>query len=284
MERDELLDAAFSDEGLRRMARRALVSSVAASGELAVNDAVRLIGDLMLRNICSKAAIYADYRKSGTVTEEILRETLEFLKVKLDRYSDFSDEGFPSCESLRNKTKRVRERAKREGRPKPTASRGNLAKKEIAHERAQDDCLYLQRAPFLRLLKDILESTTVARTVLKVTPRVGTWVQFVVESLLIRLLYESGELTRAVTKGHAKNAKSKRVAVNARDVRAAAAILKECWPVLGGSVRTRSAPADADEGRGRGGRGGSGGRGGRGGRGGGGSRGSQTQQRRWQRW
>ncbi len=231
-ERDTLLDEAFSDEGLRRMARRALVSSVAASGDLAVKDMIRLLGDLMLRNICSKASIYADYRKSGTVTEEILRETLEFLKVKVDRYSDFSDEGFPSCESLRNKTKRVREKAKREGRPRPKASRGNLAKKEIAHEQAQEDCLYLQRAPFLRLLRDILESRTAARAVLKVTPRVATWVQFVVESLLIRLLYESSELVREITKGHGEKAKSKRVAINARDIRAVADILKDCWPVL----------------------------------------------------
>ncbi len=113
-DRDELLKAAFSDEGLRRMARRAGVSSAAASGDLAVNETVRLFGDLMLRSICGKASIYADYRKSKTVTEEILRETLDFLKVSIDRYSDFSDEGFPACESLRHKTKRVRERATRE--------------------------------------------------------------------------------------------------------------------------------------------------------------------------
>ncbi len=75
-DRDTLLDAAFSDEGLRRMARRAGVASAAKSGDLAVNGTVRSIGDLMLRNICEKASVYADYRKSGTVTEEILQETL----------------------------------------------------------------------------------------------------------------------------------------------------------------------------------------------------------------
>ena len=273
-DRDTLLDAAFSDEGLRRMTRRAGVSSAAASGSLSVNDTIRLLGDLMLRNICEKASVYADYRRNGTVTEGILRETLEFLKVKVDRYTDFSDEGFPSCETLRQKTVRARARAKREGRPKPKASRGNLAKKEIAHEQAQEDCLYLQRAPFLRLLRDILESRTAARTMLKVTPRVATWAQFVVESLLIKLLREAGELVREITKGHGEKAKSKRVAINARDIRAVADILKDCWPVLAGRLRMRAAPAEAGEGGGRGGRGGRG-RGGRGGRGGGGSRGGR---------
>ena len=50
-ERKQLLAKAFTDEALRRMARRARVTSVAQTGNLTVNDEMRVVTDLVMRNL-----------------------------------------------------------------------------------------------------------------------------------------------------------------------------------------------------------------------------------------
>ena len=50
--RDALLRAAFTDEALRRMARKANVESAAQKGALQVNDELRSIAEVMLGNVC----------------------------------------------------------------------------------------------------------------------------------------------------------------------------------------------------------------------------------------
>ena len=84
---DELLRSAFTDEALRRMTRRGGVASSAAKGDLALNTELRKQAKAILTNIFDKAMVYVEYRKSKTIDEGILRETLEHLSVKASHYS-----------------------------------------------------------------------------------------------------------------------------------------------------------------------------------------------------
>ena len=135
--RQKALDEAFNDEGLRRMARRAGVSSVAALGKdkVTVNDELRAWAELMLTNILGKAIVLAIYYKTKTITEAILRQSFEQLNVKLDTYSDPGDEPFPPCESHREHLRKSQARAKRAGTLNAKAKPGKTAAKEIGHER-----------------------------------------------------------------------------------------------------------------------------------------------------
>ena len=129
----ELLRDAFTDEALRRMARKANVESTTQKGTLAVNDEPRSLALLMLGNLCDKAIILADYRDSRTITISILRAALEFLDVQIDTYHEPEEGGiFPSCRTHRQ------EREARGAR----AKRGTVAQKEIEHEAKNTDCVY----------------------------------------------------------------------------------------------------------------------------------------------
>ena len=222
----ELLRDAFTDEALRRMARKAGVESATQKGALAVNDELRSLALLMLSNLCDKAEIIADYRDSRTITISILRAALEFLDVKIDTYHEPGEGGvFPSCGSHR------KERVARGAR----AKRGTGAQKEIEHEANNTDCVYTQRLPFIRLLKDLLGRHGGT----KVSPESASWIQFIIESLLIDLLHKTGYVVQQVTKGHAEDkpsrpASPKRKAINARDIQACVQIFKHCWPILAG--------------------------------------------------
>ena len=111
-ERADLLAAAFTDEGLRRMARRAKVESVAQTGALAVNEELRLVADLMLSNLCAALAVFLDYRDVRTIDENILKLALDHLKVSIGHYSDPGDDGtYPACKTLRAAQKDSRGRA-----------------------------------------------------------------------------------------------------------------------------------------------------------------------------
>ena len=143
----ELLRDAFTDEALRRMARKAGVESATQKGTLAVNDELRSLALLMLGNLFNKAIISADYRDSRTITISILRSAREFLDVQIDTYHEPEEGGiFPSCRTHRE------ERGARGAR----AKRGTVAQKEIEHEAKNTDCVYTQRLQIIRLLKDLL--------------------------------------------------------------------------------------------------------------------------------
>jgi len=162
-----------------------------------------------MTNIFEKALVYVEYRKSKTIDENILRETLEHLSVKASHYSA---PPFPQCETLRSREKRKKAQAKTPA-IKKRAERGNLAAREITHEKRQGDCVYMERAPFLRLCRHMI---TKRRADVRLTSETFSWLQFIVESLLISLLRDAGILAKEITKGHTLNAKSKRIAVNAR--------------------------------------------------------------------
>ena len=193
----ELLRDAFTDEALRRMARKAGVESATQKGALAINDELRSLAFLMLGNLCDKAISLADYRDSRTITISTLRAALEFLDVKMDTYHE-PGEGrvFPSWRTHRQ------ERVTRGAR----AKRGTVAQKEIEHEANNTDCVYTQRLPFIRLLKDILGR----HGEIRVSPESASWIQFIIETLLIDLLHKTGYVVQQVSKGHTEDKHSER--------------------------------------------------------------------------
>ena len=260
---DDLLRSAFTNEGLRRMARRAGVSSTREK-DLILNDEVRVVAEIMVRNICDKLAIFADYHKRTNVGDAILREALRSLEVRMDSYAVPREQGFRSCESLRSVNSRKRSSrdanspaAQARERARATAFgarsvRGSVARDEIKHEQANGfDCVYLEKLPFARLLRAVMQDGS--HPALKFQPRVVSWIQFVVESLLITILRHTGQLVREISKGHAKaGTKPRREAINARDLAAQVDILKESSPILRGRRREKAAGAERCRGRGRG--------------------------------
>ena len=260
---DDLLRSAFTNEGLRRMTRKAGVSSTREK-DLVVNDELRVVAEIILRNICDKLAILAEYHDRTTVSEAILREALRSLEVRMDSYAVPREQGFRSCESLRSVDSRKRSNrdvnspaAQARAQARATSfgarsARGSVARDEIKHEQANSfDCVYLEKLPFARLLRAVVQDG--AHPVLKFQPRVVSWIQFVVESLLITILRHTGQLVREISKGHAKpGTKPKREAINARDLAAQVDILKESWPILRGRRREKVASAERGRGRGRG--------------------------------
>ena len=90
---------------------------------------------------------------------------------------------------------------------------------EIVHEALNAGCLYNERRPFLRLLRFALES----HGAFKVTAEVASWIQFIIENLMIDLLHKTGFVVEQVTKGHTEDksgrpATAKRKAINGRDL------------------------------------------------------------------
>ena len=109
---DGLLRSAFTDEALRRMTRRAGVASSSLKRYLALNPELRKQAKAIMTNIFEKAIVYADCRKSKTIDENILWETLEHLSVKASHYSAPL---FPQCETLRSREERKKAQAKSRG-------------------------------------------------------------------------------------------------------------------------------------------------------------------------
>ena len=266
---DDLLRDAFTNEGLRRMARKAGVSSTREK-DLILNVEVRVVVEIMLRNICEKIRIFADYHGRTIVNEAMLREALQNLDVPMDSYSAPGEDGFRACESLRSVNARRRSRdvaspevaARAKARAKARATsfgtrtvRGSQAQEEINHEQANNfACVYLEKSPFMRLLRSIVQDLDGAHSTLKFQPRVASSIQFVVERLLIRILRHTGQLVREISKGHANQpgTKPKREAINARDLRAEVDVLKESWPILRGRRREIGPRAERGRGSGRG--------------------------------
>ena len=48
---------------------------------------LRVVAEIILRNICDKLAILAEYHDRTTVSEAILREALRSLEVRMDSYA-----------------------------------------------------------------------------------------------------------------------------------------------------------------------------------------------------
>ena len=152
----------FQDEALRRMQRKAGVASVSRSGKhlATVDDQLRAIAESILDVVLEKVLIFCDYHGNKTVTLRILSQALDGLYAP-EHYPGGGD--LPPCTSYRAASPAAKGRAKAKanarapaaGKPQPC---GGTAAREIAHENNSEDCLYNERAPFSRMVRQAMRA------------------------------------------------------------------------------------------------------------------------------
>ena len=226
-----LLKNAFQDEALRRMARKAGVHGASRKETDDVNQALRALGYRILDNFCEKLAVYTEHRKSKTVSEQDFRNTCDLLKIKLDFYATPSRENntFPRC------------KAYSPGRVVNRRVRGTRADLETQHENRYSaaDCVYNEQLPFARLVRDIMENHYRG---VRFTPQTLSWLQYMAEYFLIKVLTAAGKIVQDTTVGP-RGGKS-RATLSYRDVAAVVDTLQlfpSCVPVFGDSREIRRA-------------------------------------------
>ena len=166
-------------------------------------------------------------------------------------------------------------------------ARGTRAELETRHENRSSaaDPVYNEQLPFAKLIRDIMEEHSRG---LRFTPQTLSWLQYLVESIIIKILTAAGKVVKDTTVG--PRGGKPRATLSYRDIAAVVDTIKifpNCVPVLDDSVELRRAGSEGGgsrrgkgkgKGRGKGGAeddedgddgdGGKGGRGrGRGGRG-----------------
>ena len=222
-----MLARAFSEEGLRRMARRAsceAVRSKQAGQEQSVNDVLREEGAKMLNILLEKAVIYLEHSGGVTISIENVNDAFRYLFVKTSRYHAPGENGlFPACPAFRA-------RPKAKAAPgSPRAKRGDTAAAEIEHEGHQDSCVYLERYPFARLVRAIVGDY---KTDVKIAAGALSMIQFVVEQHLISILKHTCALVKEISRSSGRV----RVAINVKDVRAVINTLKRYVPLMNGTM------------------------------------------------
>ena len=116
--------------------------------------------------------------------------------------------------------------------------RGELAEKETKHEQKRENCVYNEAAPFVRLIKWIMGAFN---TRLRFTPATLSWLQYVVEQILISVLMAAGKTVEDTTVG--VRGGGARATLSYRDLAAVLDTLKifGCMQVLENSASMRLA-------------------------------------------
>ena len=134
----KLLDETFTEEGLRRLCRKAGILSIARKDDLSLNEQIRSVALLMLRNICSKAVVLLDYKRVLTLDADILTHALEALSVNMPKYSSDPSE-FGPCKVYKKHGSKPRTKFHKQ----EPAKRGSAAVLERDFEQKHNaDCFY----------------------------------------------------------------------------------------------------------------------------------------------
>ena len=226
----------------------------------------------MLRNICSKIVVFIEHKRARTLDTDVVRHALQSLSVKLPRYTSNPEEFEPCKVFKKERTKASTKSAKK---------RGNVAEAERDFEQQNLDCLYMERAPFARLLHSVLIAVYSEERLdvtgpeqLKMSKRACSLLHFVFEQLIIMLLFAAEYVLIEFSKGH--GSKSKQVTLNGRNFMSIVHLLRgdmseqvqdvmknakmfgdmetQLWPILHGALDiVRARPkGGAGNGRGRG--------------------------------
>ena len=232
-----LLKEGINDEALRRMSRRAGVQATSQKDSDHVNNALRAIGEQILANLCEKLAIYVQYRAAKTVSKGDVRAACDVLRIKLAAYAVPSNENstFEKCRKFSP------------GERETKRTRGELAERETKHEQKRENCVYNETAPFVRLVRNIMSDFDAS---LLFTPATLSWIQYIMEQLLITLLQTAGRIVKDTTlppKGGAS-----RATLSYRDLAAALDTLSafSCVPVFEGCAELAREAGKADGGSG----------------------------------
>ena len=231
---EEIRRRAFQDEALRRIARKSKVSSTTQTRDDDVNEALRVVAESIVDQFCKKAIIIMDYQGNNTLTPKVFDLICHHVGLKADHYAapDREDGKFPPSKKFKHTTS---ERALGR-RDTPARARGKKAKKEIAHEGKNEQCVYGEFAPFVRYVRTkMARYRPVGRPEIRCVPAVLSWLQYLVEDILATILCVTGDILKATcpkaTTGVPKDNKP-RATVRKGDIVAAVDVLKRCMPVL----------------------------------------------------
>ena len=228
-ERSTLLLKSFTDSALQRLARKASIEQTSTTKEASAYHAIRRWADVVLFNILKRCVILTEYKRKRTITED----TVEHILKESFRYTAYTAPGIdplPLCPSYR------KEDARKRGSGRARRGRGDVAKKEIKHEEGNMGCVYLERAPLFRLLRNMINEQS-PRKELRLEPAAFNLIQLVVEDVLIRIMQYANYIVRETTKGPKDTSKPRRNIINGRDIDTAVTVLKECFPMLAGAPR-----------------------------------------------
>lgn len=233
-ERSKKIVAAFPDEILRRMARRAGISSLSPKDGVALRNEVRKLADVAIFNIAKQCMFIADHQRKTTISEHILKTAL----ATLDHHELAcpGESELPKCKSLRQTSKR------KSGSPR--RSRGTVVDKEIEHERGSSFCVYLERAPLARYFKLMFEeqneelpayhgqhvSVTLLGAPVKLSREAFNCLWVVLEHALITLLEKAANMVEKTTTGSRKT-------VSAQDLNTVIEVMHPKFPLFHGRPR-----------------------------------------------
>ena len=213
---------------MARRARCEAVRSKQRGEDNTVNDLLREEGAKMLNVLLEKVVIFLEHARGKIISEENVNDAFKYLQVKTNTYHAPADNGvFPMCETHRATAKAKAKAAA----GAPRARRGNTAVSEIEHENrpGRDDCVYFERYPFARLVREIVGNY---KTDVKISASALSWIQFIVENHLIGILKNTCALVKDISKSSGRV----RVAINVKDVRAVCDVLRRYVPVMNGTM------------------------------------------------
>ena len=222
-ERSEALAGVIRPEPVRRMTRKAGITSYATSApndEEVVITTLRKIADVVLFNLCFEVCRLCEHIRRKTVTEELLHEALRSFGLK---HFGACDEIHQSCFTLKQHNRM-------------TAAQHRGAGWEIHHELGHNDnCVYFAYAPFARLLRTYMQEQ--AQKPPKMTSGIISCMHFQLESLLIEVLEKARFLVRQTTKTKSNESSPDWKSVFSRDINTVLTVLAHRHPVFSGRMR-----------------------------------------------
>ena len=229
--RSELLRSVLKAESVRRLVRKAGISSYATSSPVGedvdvVLKTLQQIADVILFNVSFEICRLCEYLKKRTVTEDVLREALKKFEVKLH---GACVETHKTCPTLKHRNARAAEAHVVKG-----------AESEIWHESQNDSCTYFAFSAFVKLMRSYMQEQTEPPP--KMTRGVISCVQFVMESALVEVLSKARYLMRQATKGKKDTSSPGRTTVNSRDIKLVLTLLAHRHPILSGRMRALDEP------------------------------------------
>ena len=232
--RSELLARVLRPEPVRRMVRKAGITSYATSSPAnehvdVVLKTLQQIADVILFNVSFELCRLCEHLRRRTVTEELLGEALKTFGVKLH---GACDETHKSCPTLKHRIA---------GAAAAHVLKG--AESEISHEFDNESCVYFAYAPFVKLLRAYLAEQTEHPP--KMTRGVISCVQFELEKTLVEILQKARYVVRQATKGKKDSSIPSRTTVNSRDIKLVLTVLAHRHPILSGRMRALDDPSQS---------------------------------------
>jgi histone H3/H4 len=227
-DRSEKLAQVVRAEPVRRMARRAGLTSLATSAPDDQTDValktLRQITDVVMFNLTKAVTYLCDHQKKKVVTEDLLKEALKTLGITI----------FGGCNEVHSSCPTLKVRGRRTDAEQFRVS-GAVA--EIHHERQNDECMYLAHAPFVKLIRHYMEEQATFEHPLKMSGGLCSCVQLVVEKQLLEVLEKARYMIRQTTKKKSDTTVPARQTLFARDLRTVVTLLGHKHQILQGRLR-----------------------------------------------